>query len=46
MTTAAAAQLTAPAADRLAQLEEVIERGLATFVDVGRALAQIRQERL
>ena len=46
MTTPAAAQSTARAADRLKELESVIERGLSTFVEVGRALAVIRQERL
>jgi hypothetical protein len=33
-------------ADRLAELEDVVERGLATFVQVGEALAQIRDGRL
>lgn len=31
---------------RLSQLETVIERGLTTFVDVGMALAEIREDRL
>ena len=32
--------------DQLAALEGVVERGLATFVEVGRALAEIRDARL
>lgn len=31
---------------RLAQLEAVVERGMQTFVDVGLALAEIRDARL
>jgi hypothetical protein len=39
--------LTVPAARaRLAALEQIIERGLGTFVDVGHALAEIQQRRL
>lgn len=34
------------AADRLAELESVIERGVPTFMEVGRALAEIRDTRL
>ncbi len=41
MSTLAAAEL-----NRLDQLETVIERGLSTFVDVGRALAEVRDSRL
>jgi hypothetical protein len=33
-------------APALAELEQVIERGLQTFIDVGKALAEIRQDRL
>src|SRR5262245_43866722 len=33
-------------AARLAELEAVVERGLATFVDVGQALIEIRESRL
>jgi hypothetical protein len=32
--------------DRLRELEEVVERGLATFVEVGRALQEIRDAQL
>lgn len=32
--------------DRLAELERTIERGLATFIEVGSALAEIRDSRL
>ena len=32
--------------DRLAELEQTIERGLQTFVEVGQALAEIRDGRL
>lgn len=35
-----------PSAGRLAELEQVIERGLSTFVDVGNALLEIRESRL
>lgn len=35
-----------PSAGRLAELEEVVERGLSTFVDVGNALLEIRESRL
>jgi hypothetical protein len=39
--------LTAPAdRERFAELEQVIERGLGTFVDVGHALLEIQQRRL
>lgn len=38
--------LTGPEMDRLAMCEEVIERGLATFVDVGMALLEVRDSRL
>lgn len=38
--------LTATEGEALAELEEVIERGLTTFVDVGNALLSIRDERL
>src|SRR5207344_215462 len=31
---------------RLSELEQVIEHGLGTFVDVGRALLEIQQQRL
>ena len=37
---------TAVATKRLVELEETIERGLATFVDVGNALAEIRNTKL
>ena len=33
-------------ADRLTELERVIDRGLATFVEVGAALTEIREQRL
>ena len=33
-------------AERLRQLEGVIERGLETFIEVGRALLEIRDSRL
>lgn len=36
----------APVADRLAECEAVIERGLDSFVEVGRALIEIRDSRL
>jgi hypothetical protein len=40
-------ELSVPAAqERLAELEQIIERGLGTFVDVGRALLEIQQRRL
>lgn len=32
--------------DRLLRLEEVIERGLKTFIEVGKALQEIRDSRL
>lgn len=35
-----------PSADRLAELEGVIERGLANFLEVGRALTEIRDSKL
>jgi hypothetical protein len=35
-----------PIPSRLGELEGVIERGLATFVDVGAALLEIRDSRL
>jgi hypothetical protein len=38
--------LTAQEGEALAELEQVIERGLTTFVDVGNALLTIRDERL
>ena len=38
--------LSAPARSRLAELEAVVERGLETFVEVGRALMEIRDGRL
>lgn len=38
--------LSAPERDRLAELEEVVNRGLRTFVEVGSALAEIRDSRL
>jgi hypothetical protein len=34
------------ARERLAEREQIIERGLGTFVDVGRALLEIQQRRL
>ncbi len=40
------AQLTAVETGRLAALEQTIERGLQTFVDVGTALLEIRDSRL
>jgi hypothetical protein len=46
MTTLATAPATDRHADRLRELEGTIEHGLSTFVDVGRALATIRDERL
>jgi N6-adenosine-specific RNA methylase IME4 len=39
-------QLTLVEIDRLAELEAVVERGLQTFVEVGLALAEIRDSRL
>lgn len=39
-------QLTAREAARLAELEAAIERGMGTFVEVGRALAEVRDARL
>jgi DNA modification methylase len=39
-------ELTAPERERLAELEAVVERGLDTFVEVGRALLEIRDARL
>lgn len=36
----------APSTRRLAELEEVVERGLSTFVEVGNALMEIRDARL
>lgn len=45
-TTMIAAPLTYDEADRLAECEQVIERGLATFVDVGTALLEVRDSRL
>ncbi len=38
--------ITGVEADRLAVLEEVIDRGVQTFIDVGNALAEIRDSRL
>jgi len=38
--------LTDPERSRLAELEEVVERGLTTFVEVGNALLEIRDQRL
>ena len=38
--------LTVPEADRKAQLEATIERGMQTFVEVGLALMEIRDDRL
>lgn len=38
--------LTLPEHDRLAELEAVVERGVQTFVEVGDALAEIRDRRL
>jgi hypothetical protein len=38
--------LTTTESARLVELEAVVERGLQTFVEVGRALAEIRDERL
>lgn len=38
--------LTAPEVDRKAQLEATIERGMQTFVEVGLALMEIRDDRL
>ena len=38
--------LTVPEVDRKAQLEATIERGMQTFVEVGLALMEIRDERL
>ena len=35
-----------PLPSRLAELETVIESGIRTFVDVGRALLEIRDSRL
>lgn len=46
MDIAAQEALTARESDELAALEETIERGLKTFVDVGASLARIRDERL
>jgi len=44
--TAAEIELPKPEQDRLNELEDVVERGLATFVDVGRALSEINSARL
>jgi hypothetical protein len=41
-----APELSAPERQRLAELEAVVERGLDTFAEVGRALLEIRDERL
>ena len=38
--------LTAPEVDRLAELEAVIRAGLETFIDVGTALSEIKEQRL
>lgn len=38
--------LTVPERDELARCEEIIERGLATFVEVGTALLRVRDGRL
>jgi hypothetical protein len=40
------AQLTLSEGARLAELEQLVERGLQTFIDVGNALQEIRDERL
>ena len=40
------ADLTVSEAERLDACEQVIERGLATFVDVGTALLEVRDSRL
>lgn len=44
--TTIAAQLTAAEQSELVTCEEIIGRGLATFIDVGRALARVREARL
>ena len=46
MSTLATVPPTAPAADRLAELEGVIAHGMSEFVRVGEALREIRDERL
>jgi hypothetical protein len=38
--------LTAPEEERLYQCEEIISRGIKTFVDVGKALAEIKNSKL
>lgn len=42
----AIATLTTAEADLLEQAEAVIERGIKTFIEVGEALAQVRDNRL
>lgn len=44
--TAAAEGLSPAEVDRLSELEQVVERGVQTFVEVGNALAEIRDQRL
>lgn len=46
VTTTKTAALTASERGRLAELEAVVERGMTTFVEVGRALTEIRDARL
>ena len=42
----ASTDLTAAETDRLVELEQAVERGLQTFVEVGQALAEIRARKL
>lgn len=39
-------ELSRPESDRLRELEDVVERGILTFYEVGTALAEIRESRL
>ena len=39
----ASTDLTAAETDRLVELEQAVDRGLQTFVEVGQALAEIRE---
>jgi hypothetical protein len=42
----ASTDLTAAETDRLVELEQAVDRGLQTFVEVGQALAEIRERKL
>jgi hypothetical protein len=46
MTTMASTALATTETSRLAELEAIVDRGLTTFVEVGRALTEIRDARL